>query len=145
MLYGYFYLFLFIGGVTNIMNNFNISNFITNDFLNLLILLLISTVLACILVLFSYFLMYQKPDSDKLSIYECGYEPYENTRHNFNIRFYLVAIFFIIFDIEVLYMIPWCLSISKANLLNFWSMIDFIFELNLGFFYIWYTNSLNWE
>ena len=51
----------------------------------------------------------------------------------------------IIFDIEVLYMIPWCLSISKANLLNFWSMVDFIFELDLGFFYIWYTNSLNWE
>lgn len=145
MLYGCFYLFLFIGGAINSMNGFNVSNFIINDFLNLFILLLFSLVLACLLVLFSYLLIHQKPDSEKISIYECGYEPYENTRHVFNIRFYLIAIFFIVFDIEILYMMPWCLSVSKGNLLNFWSMIDFVFELNLGFFYIWYNNSLNWE
>lgn len=127
------------------MTNFYIINIITNDFLNLLILFFISTILALILVLVSYILIYQKPDSEKLSIYECGYETYDNTRNNFNINFYLIAVFFIIFDIEILYLIPWCLTISECNLLNFWSMLDFIFELNLGFFYIWYNNSLNWE
>ena len=145
MLYGYFCLFPFTGGVINIMNNFNISNFIIHDFSILFFLLLISSILAVILIVVSYFLINQKLDTEKLSMYECGYEPYENTRYVFNIRFYLVAIFFIIFDIEILYIIPWCLFISKANLLNFWSMIDFIFELNLGFTYIYYTNALSWE
>lgn len=127
------------------MNSFNVANYNMNDFLNLLVLLIISILLACLLMLFSFNFVHQKPDSEKLSIYECGYEPYENSRYNFNTQFYLIAIFFIIFDIEILFVIPWCLLLSKTSFLSFWSMIDFIFELNLGFFYVWYNNSLNWE
>lgn len=124
------------------MNNFNLSFIDINEFLELLILLVISIILACFLTIFSYFLVYQKPDSEKLSIYECGYEPYENTRHNLSIQFYLIAIFFIIFDMETLFILPWALMVGKSSLLDLWVIIDFIFELNLGFFYLWYNNCL---
>jgi NADH-quinone oxidoreductase subunit A len=92
----------------------------------------------------SYVLVLEEPDSEKLSTYECGYEPYDNSRHIFNIRFFLIAILFVIFDIEMLFLIPWCVSVAKLNLLGFWSVIDFIFELGVGFFYVWYMNSLDW-
>lgn len=115
------------------------------DYLNLFILFLVSSILAIILVLVSYLLVLEDPDSEKLSTYECGYEPYDNSRHIFNIRFFLIAILFVIFDIEILFLIPWCITISKLNLLSFWSAIDFIFELGIGFFYVWYNNSLDWE
>jgi NADH-quinone oxidoreductase subunit A len=108
-------------------------------------LFLVSSILAIILVLASYILVLEDPDSEKLSTYECGYEPYDNSRHIFNIRFFLIAILFVIFDIEILFLIPWCITISKLNLLSFWSAIDFIFELGIGFFYVWYNNSLDWE
>lgn len=115
------------------------------DYYNLFILLLVSATLATVLMLISYIFVIENPDAEKLSTYECGYEPYDNSRHIFNIRFFLVAILFVIFDIEMLFLIPWCVSIAKLNLLGFWSTIDFIFELGLGFFYVWYTNSLDWQ
>lgn len=115
------------------------------DYYNLFFLVLVSLILATILMLSSHFLVIENPDTEKLSTYECGYEPYDNSRHIFNIRFFLVAILFVIFDIEILFLIPWCVSVSKLNLLSFWSTIDFIFELGMGFFYIWYTNSLDWQ
>ena len=115
------------------------------DYFGFFILLLVSMILAMVLILLSYVLVLEMPDSEKLSTYECGYEPYDNSRHIFNIRFFLIAILFVIFDIEMLFLIPWCLSISQLNLLGFWSVIDFIFELGVGFFYIWYTNSLDWK
>lgn len=115
------------------------------EYFNLFILLIISSILAIILIVVSYGLILEDPNSEKLSTYECGYEPYDNSRHIFNIKFFLIAIFFVIFDIEILFLIPWCVSISKLNLLGFWSIIDFIFELGVGFFYVWYTNSLNWQ
>nr|AVR57496.1 NADH dehydrogenase subunit 3 [Entomoneis sp.] len=115
------------------------------DYFSFFVLVLVSCILAVILVIFSYIFVLEDPDSEKLSTYECGYEPYENSRHVFNIRFFLIAILFVIFDIEMLFLIPWCVSISNLNLLGFWSVIDFIFELGVGFFYVWYTNSLNWK
>jgi len=115
------------------------------DYYNLFVLILVSSILAIVLMLLSYIFVIENPDTEKLSTYECGYEPYENSRHIFNIRFFLVAILFVIFDIEMLFLIPWCVSIAKLNLLGFWSTVDFIFELGVGFFYIWYTNSLDWQ
>ena len=134
-----------IGGVTIFMNNFDISFFIINDYLQIFILLVISVIIALFLTILSYFLVFQKPDSEKLSVYECGYEPYDNTRHTFNIHFFLIAVFFMIFDIEILFIMPWSLCVAKSNLLSFWVIIDFIIELSLGFFYIWYNNCLNWK
>jgi len=114
------------------------------DYFGLFFMLLVASTLAVLLVVLSYILVLEEPDSEKLSTYECGYEPYDNSRHVFNIRFFLIAILFVIFDIEMLFLIPWCVSISKLNLLGFWAVIDFIFELGVGFFYVWYMNSLDW-
>lgn len=136
---------MYTGGAIIFMNNFDISFFTINDYLQILILIIVSITISFMLILLSYFLVFQKPDSEKLSIYECGYEPYENSRHNFNIQFFLIAVFFMIFDIEILFIMPWTLSVAKSNLLNFWAIIDFIIELGLGFFYIWYNNCLNWK
>lgn len=127
------------------MNNFDISFNISNTYTELFFLLICSIILACLLIILSYSFIYQQPDSEKLSIYECGYEPYENTRNMFNIKFYLIAIFFIIFDIEILFIIPWAIEISNSNLLSLWAIFDFILELSLGFFLIWYSNCLNWK
>lgn len=124
---------------------YNFIKILLFDYFSLFVLLLFSCILAVILILISYFLVLEEPDSEKLSTYECGYEPYDNSRHVFNIRFFLVAIIFIIFDIEILFLIPWCVTISKLNLLGFWSIIDFVFELGIGFFYIWYSNALDWK
>lgn len=118
---------------------------VAKDYLTLLLMLLIAVALTIILLSLSYFLSRQNPDSEKLSAYECGFEPYEDSRHIFDIRFCITAILFVIFDIEMLFLIPWCISISKLSLLGFWSMIDFLFELGVGFFYVWYTNALDWE
>ena len=119
-------------------------SFPSHEYLGVFILLFTSTFIAFILIIFSFFLVNQNPDSEKMSTYECGYEPYENSRNIFNIHFCTIALFFIIFDIEMIFIIPWCLSISKINLLSFWVTIDFIFELYIGFFYLWYSNALDW-
>ena len=118
---------------------------IAKDYLALLFMLLIAIALTVIILGLSYFLSRQNPDSEKLSAYECGFEPYEDSRHIFDVRFCIIAILFVVFDIEMLFLIPWCVSISKLSLLGFWSMIDFLFELGVGFFYIWYVNALVWE
>ena len=118
---------------------------VAKDYLALFIMLIISILLTVVILGFSYLLARQNPDSEKLSAYECGFEPYEDSRHIFDVRFCIIAILFVIFDIEMLFLIPWCVSISKLSFLGFWSMIDFLFELGIGFFYVWYANALDWE
>jgi len=121
------------------------NSLVKQEYKVLLIFLAVAIVLTILIILTSYLLTKQNPDSEKLSAYECGFEPYEDTRHVFDIKFCLIAILFIIFDVEIMFLIPWCVSISKLNLLGFWSMIDFLIELSLGFFYIWYVNALGWK
>ena len=111
----------------------------------LFIFLLFAIILTVLIIGASYFLARQNPDAEKLSAYECGFEPYEDTRHTFDIKFCVISILFIIFDIEVMFLIPWCVSLSKLDLLGFWSMIDFLIELGVGFFYIWYVKALDWD
>ena len=118
---------------------------IKKEYLVLLIFLLLATALAVLIISASYFLSKQKPELEKLSAYECGFEPYEDTRHTFDIKFCVIAILFIIFDIEVMFLIPWCVSVSKLDLLGFWSMIDFLMELGVGLFYVWYVKALDWD
>jgi NADH-quinone oxidoreductase subunit A len=128
----------------------NISLFLENslikkEYVMLLIFLFFAIVLTAIIMGASYFLVRQNPDPEKLSAYECGFEPYEDTRHTFDVRFCVIAILFIIFDIEIMFLIPWCVSLAKLDLLGFWSMIDFLFELGIGFFYVWYVKALDWK
>ena len=115
------------------------------DFLPILIFFGIAVVLALIIVTLSYVLSVQNPETEKLSAYECGFEPYEDARNIFDVKFYLVAILFIIFDIETMFLLPWSVSVSQINALGFWSMIDFLVELGVGFVYIWYVGALEWS
>jgi NADH-quinone oxidoreductase subunit A len=120
------------------------NSLVIKEYLILLIFLIFSTVLTVIIVGASFLLARQNPEAEKLSAYECGFEPYEDARHTFDIKFCVIAILFIIFDIEIMFLIPWCVSISKLDLLGFWSMIDFLIELGIGFFYVWYVRALDW-
>lgn len=116
-----------------------------NEYFPVLFISLISIVLSCVVIGFSFFFAVQKPDNEKLSTYECGFEPYNDSRHRFDIKFYLLAIIFIVFDIETAFLLPWGISLSKLNTLGFWSMIDFIFELNFVYLYIWSIGALDWD
>jgi NADH-quinone oxidoreductase subunit A len=111
----------------------------------ILIFLMVAIILSIIIVLFSYLLAIQTPETEKLSSYECGFEPYEDARNSFDVKFYLIAILFIVFDIETMFLLPWSISISHLNSLGFWAMVDFIIELGVGFAYIWYLNVLEWD
>jgi NADH-quinone oxidoreductase subunit A len=121
------------------------NSLVKKEYLVIVIFLIFAIVLTVLIIGSSYLLAKQNPESEKLSAYECGFEPYEDARHVFDIRFCVIAILFIIFDIEIMFLIPWCVSISKLDLLGFWSMIDFLFELGVGFFYVWYVRALEWD
>lgn len=121
------------------------NSLVKTEYLILLVFLIFAIILTVIIVGASFLLARQNPESEKLSAYECGFEPYEDTRHTFDIRFCVIAILFIIFDIEIMFLIPWSISVAKLDLLGFWSMIDFLFELGIGFFYVWYVKALDWE
>ena len=110
-----------------------------------LLFFIFAILLTVLIIGASFLLARQNPELEKLSAYECGFEPYEDTRHRFDIRFCVIAILFIIFDIEIMFLIPWSVSLAKLDLLGFWSMIEFLFELGIGFFYVWYVNALDWE
>lgn len=123
----------------------NENSLIYFEFLPILIFLIIASILALIIATLSYLLAVQNPDTEKLSTYECGFEPYEDARNVFDVKFYLVGILFIIFDIETMFLLPWTISLSSLDILGFWSMIDFVLELGIGFIYIWYIGALDWS
>lgn len=101
--------------------------------------------LSVIILLFSFFLSTNNPDTEKLSSYECGFDPYEDARITFDIRFYLIAILFLIFDLETIYFLPWSLNISFFSNFSIFIMLDFLFELLIGFFYAWLVGALELE
>ena len=109
------------------------------------LLFIFSVILAFIIIFLSYSLSSSNPDVEKVSAYECGFDPYEDARNVFDVRFYLVAILFLIFDLEAAYFFPWCVSLSFLSLDGFWGMVDFIVELLFGFIYAWRIGALDWE
>ena len=119
--------------------------FLKNEYFIILIYLLIALFLSFIILGISYLFVIQISEVEKLSTYECGFEPYGDSRNKFDIKFYLIAIFFIIFDIESMFLFPWSLSLSQLNVLGFWAVIDFILELGIGFLYIWYLGALKFK
>lgn len=123
--------------------SFNVSVF-KEEYLVIILFLTVAILLALVIAGLSYTLISQKPESEKLSSYECGFEPYEDARHRFDVKFCLVAILFIIFDIEIMFLLPWSITIAQLNLLGFWAMIDFLLELGVGFIYAWKMYSLEW-
>jgi NADH:ubiquinone oxidoreductase subunit 3 (subunit A) len=119
--------------------------YFTNEYYNIAILFIFSLFLAFIILFASFFLSNSNPDSEKLSAYECGFDPYEDARNVFDIRFYLVAILFLVFDLEAIYFFPWSICLSFLNSTGFLGMLDFIIELLVGFIYIWQIGVLNWS
>ena len=109
--------------------------FFHNEVLNIGILLIFAVVLCTVIIGMSYLFSSTSADVEKVSAYECGFDPYEDARNAFDVRFYLVAILFIIFDLEAVYFFPWCAPFSFINTERFFSMIDFTFELLIGFIY----------
>lgn len=95
------------------------NSMLKKEYLMLFIFLIFVIFLTVLIIGVSYVVARQIPESEKLSAYECGFEPYEDTRHTFDIRFCVIAILFIIFDIEIMFLIPWCVSVSKLDLLGF--------------------------
>ena len=109
------------------------------------IFLIIALGLSCAFVVINFILSPKKPDPEKLSAYECGFEPFEDSRLEFDVRFYLVAILFIIFDLEIAFLFPWAISLGNIGLLGFSSMMIFLFILTIGFIYEWKKGALDWE
>jgi len=101
--------------------------------------------LAVIIVVASYVVAPQRPDSEKVSAYECGFEAFDDSRGRFDVRFYLVAILFIIFDLEVAFLFPWAVALGDIGMFGFWSMMVFLGILTIGFIYEWKKGALEWE
>ena len=122
-----------------------IINPILNDYLPIVVFLAIATGLAIVMVGASLLAARQNPDAEKLSPYECGFEPFSDARSRFDVRFYLVSILFIIFDLEVAFLFPWAIALGDIGLLGFWSMVVFLAVLTVGFIYEWKKGALEWE
>jgi len=114
------------------------------EYFPILLLIFVSIGLALVILGASYFLSVQKPDVEKTSVYECGFDPYEDSRNIFDIRFYIVAILFVVFDLEAMFLFPWAVSLPYAGSMGFWSMFDFLLELTIGFVYVWKVGALEW-
>ncbi len=115
------------------------------DYLPILVFLGIAVVIAAAMVGGSLLAARQKPYAEKLSAYECGFEAFDDARRRFDVRFYLVAILFIIFDLEVAFLFPWAVSLSALGMFGFWSMLGFLAVLTVGFIYEWRKGALDWE
>ena len=111
----------------------------------ILVFLAIAGGLAVVIIGASFVLAQQRPNSEKLSPYECGFEPFEDARIRFDVRYYLVAILFIIFDLEVAFLFPWAVSLGDIGTFGFWSMVGFLAVLTVGFIYEWMKGALEWE
>ena len=115
------------------------------NYLPVIIFLVIGLGICFAFLLISGVLAPSKPDPEKLSAYECGFEAFDDARLKFDVRFYLVAILFIIFDLEVAVLFPWAVSLGTIGVLGFWSMVVFLGVLTVGFIYEWRSGALEWE
>jgi NADH-quinone oxidoreductase subunit A len=115
------------------------------EYLPILIFFAIATAMAMGMVGMSYMIARQRPDADKLSAYECGFEAFGDSRSRFDVRFYLVTLLFIIFDLEVAFLFPWATALGDIGVFGFWSMMIFLGVLTIGFVYEWKKGALEWE
>ncbi len=115
------------------------------EYLPILIFLAVALALSGMILMASYMMVRQHPDSAKLLPYECGFDVFSDARRQFDVRFYLVAILFIIFDLEVAFLFPWAISLGATGVFGFWSMMVFLVILTVGFAYEWRKGALEWE
>lgn len=115
------------------------------DYLPILIFIGIATVVSVAMVAGSLLVGRQNPDTEKLSAYECGFDAFSDTRGRFDVRFYLVCLLFIIFDLEIAFLFPWSIALKEIGMFGFWSMFVFLSVLTVGFVYEWKKGALDWE
>jgi NADH-quinone oxidoreductase subunit A len=121
-----------------------IYNFLS-DYFSIILFLSIALVLSFGFILANFLAAPSNPDPEKLSAYECGFEAFDDSRMEFDVRFYLVAILFIIFDLEIAFLFPWAISLGNIGALGFWSMMIFLSVLTIGFIYEWKKGALEWQ
>ena len=115
------------------------------DYLPLAVFIAVALAIALALLVAPFLLAYKQPDPEKLSAYECGFNAFDDARMKFDVRFYLVAILFIIFDLEVSFLFPWAVAFGDLGLYGFWSMMVFLCVLTVGFIYEWRKGALEWD
>src|SRR3954453_8432357 len=115
------------------------------DYLPLAVFIAVAAGIALALLVIPFLVSYRRPDAEKLSAYECGFNAFDDARMQFDVRFYLVAILFIIFDLEVSFLFPWAIAFGNLGLFGFWSMMIFLGVLTIGFIYEWRKGALEWD
>ena len=115
------------------------------DYLSIIIFVFVALGLSIGFIILNFLFSPKNPDPEKLSAYECGFEAFGDSRMEFDVRFYLVAILFIIFDLEIAFLFPWAVSLGNIGDLGFWSMMIFLFVLTVGFVYEWKKGALDWD
>jgi len=115
------------------------------DYLPVVIFIAISAVIAGALMLAPFLIAVSNPDSEKVSAYECGFAAFDDARMKFDVRFYLVAILFIIFDLEIAFLFPWAVAFKEVGALGFWAVMTFLAVLTIGFVYEWRKGALEWD
>ncbi|MBI1362578.1 MAG: NADH-quinone oxidoreductase subunit A [Proteobacteria bacterium] len=115
------------------------------EYLPILLFLIVATGLSTVMMALPFVVAPRKPDAEKTSPYECGFESFDDARGRFDVRFYLVAILFIVFDLEVAFLFPWAMAFGDIGLFGFFSMMIFLGVLTVGFIYEWKKGALEWE
>ena len=118
---------------------------ILQNYLPLVVFIGVASLIGLALLIAPFLVAFQQPDPEKLSAYECGFNAFDDARMKFDIRFYLVSILFIIFDLEVAFLFPWAISLGDIGVYGFWSMIIFLAILTIGFIYEWRKGALEWD
>jgi NADH-quinone oxidoreductase subunit A len=125
--------------------NYLDSTFINSQYLPILLFLIIAIGLSIVIILIPFIINKMRPDYQKNSPYECGFEGEGPVRNEFKVQFYLVAILFIIFDLEVAFLFPWAVALREIGAIGFWSMMVFLIILTIGFIYEWKRGALDWK
>jgi NADH-quinone oxidoreductase subunit A len=115
------------------------------DYLPLVIFIAIAGAIGLVLLIAPFIVAYRQPDPEKLSAYECGFNAFDDARMKFDVRFYLVAILFIIFDLEVSFLFPWAVAFGEVGAFGFWAVMIFLAVLTVGFIYEWRKGALEWD
>ena len=115
------------------------------EYLPILVFLFIACAISVAMVMGSLLAGKSNPDPEKNSAYECGFDAFSDARNKFDVRFYLVTLLFIIFDLEIAFLFPWAITLGKIGVFGFWSMMVFLGVLTVGFIYEWKKGGLDWE
>jgi NADH:ubiquinone oxidoreductase subunit 3 (subunit A) len=127
-----------------VYNSLTSNQLLTNEYHIIFLFILIAVLLTASILGATFFLAHQKPNTEKKSAYECGFEPFEDARGKMDIKFCILAILFAVFDIEILFLLPWCFSVPSLKVVDFWVGCEFILELLIGLFYVWAKKMLDW-